>query len=53
MASLVKKIIRGHPYYYIRTCQRVDSKPKIVSQTYLGRADSILARLQAAQASPR
>ena len=47
MASLVKKIIRGHPYYYLRVCQRVDGKPKIVSQTYLGRADSILQRLQA------
>ncbi len=48
MASLVKKIIRGHPYYYLRVCERVDGKPKIVSQTYLGRADSILQRLQAA-----
>ena len=53
MASLVRKIIRGHPYFYIRECQRVDGKPKIVSQTYLGRADTILARLQAAQSPPQ
>ena len=47
MASLVKKIIRGHPYYYARVCKRVDGKPKIVSQTYLGRADKILEKLRA------
>ena len=46
MASLVKKIIRGHPYYYARDCKRVDGKPKIVSQTYLGRADRILEKLR-------
>ena len=47
MASLIKKIIRGHPYYYARVCKRVDGKPKIVSQTYLGRADKILEKLRA------
>ena len=50
MASLIKKIIRGRPYYYARVCQRVDGKPKIVSQTYLGSADRILDKLQAAGA---
>ena len=50
MASLIKKIIRGRPYYYARVCQRVDGKPKIVSQTYLGNADRILEKLQAAGA---
>ena len=50
MASLVKKIIRSRPYYYARVCQRVDGKPKIVSQTYLGNADRILEKLQAAAA---
>ena len=50
MASLIKKIIRGRPYYYARVCQRVDGKPKIVSQTYLGSADRILEKLQAAGA---
>ena len=33
MASIVKKIICGRPYYYARVCKRVDGKPKIVSQT--------------------
>ena len=47
MASLVKKIIRGNAYYYARVSQCVDGQPKIVSQTYLGRADRILEELQA------
>ena len=38
MASITKKVIRGKPYYYARECKRVDGKPKIVWQKYLGRA---------------
>lgn len=43
MVSLVKKDIRGHPYYYARECQRIDGKPKIVWQKYLGKAEDIVA----------
>jgi transposase len=53
MASLTTKTIRGHTYYYARECKRVNGKPKIVSQKYLGRADDIVAALaRAAQAPP-
>ncbi|MGH7428247.1 MAG: IS1634 family transposase [Candidatus Methylomirabilaceae bacterium] len=45
MPSLTKKIIRGKPYYYLRECQRVDGKPKIVSTIYLGPPQTILERL--------
>lgn len=45
--SLHKKIIRGHPYWYARECQRVDGKPKIVWQKYLGRAEDIAAAMGA------
>jgi transposase len=45
MPSLTKKIIRGKPYYYLRECQRVDGKPKIVSTIYLGPPQNILDRL--------
>ncbi len=45
MASLTKKIIRGRPYYYLRECQRVDGKPKIVWQQYLGSAEDLVRRL--------
>jgi transposase len=45
MASLTKKVIRGRGYYYLRECQRVDGKPKIVFQRYLGTVDDVLQRL--------
>src|SRR6267143_4212003 len=45
MPSLTKKIIRGKPYYYLRECQRVEGKPKIVSTIYLGPPQSIRDRL--------
>lgn len=45
MPSLTKKIIRGRPYYYLRECQRVDGKPKIVWQQYLGSPADLVRRL--------
>ena len=45
MASIIKKTIRGRHYYYARECRRVDGKPTIVWQKYLGRADDIIAAL--------
>lgn len=48
MASLTKKIIRGRPYYYLRECQRVDGKPKIIWQQYLGSPAELVQRLAGA-----
>src|SRR3954463_790426 len=45
MASIIQKTIRGRAYYYARECRRVDGKPTIVWQKYLGRADDIIAAL--------
>ncbi len=45
MASLTAKKVNGRTYYYLRECQRVDGKPKIVKQIYLGSADAIAAAL--------
>ena len=45
MVSITKKTIRGKPYYYARECQRIDGKPKIVWQQYLGKADDIVAAM--------
>lgn len=53
MASLVKKTIRGKPYYYARECKRVNGKPKIVWQKYLGRADDIITRCTTAPQAPK
>ena len=42
MAHLHKKIKKGRPYYYIREMARVDGKPKVVNQVYLGSPERIL-----------
>jgi len=42
MASLTKKKVRGHTYWYARECAWVDGRPKIVWQKYLGKADAIV-----------
>jgi len=45
MASLTRKMIRGRPYYYLRECQRVNGKPKIVWQEYIGTPQQLVLRL--------
>jgi transposase len=45
MPSLTEKIIRGRPYYYLRECQRVNGKPKIVWQEYIGTRKQLVQRL--------
>lgn len=53
MASLTKKTIRGKPYYYARECKRVNGRPKIVWQKYLGRPEDIIAAMiQSPAAAP-
>ena len=44
MAHLHRKIKKGRPYYYIREIQRVDGRPKVVSQIYLGSPETIARR---------
>jgi len=41
MAHLHKKIKKGRPYYYVREIRRVNGKPKVVSQIYLGTVENI------------
>lgn len=43
MAHLHKKVKKGRPYYYIREMARVDGKPKVVNQVYLGSVERILS----------
>jgi len=47
MASLYKKVISGKPYWYLRQMGRVDGKPKMVSERYLGSGADIEALLDA------
>lgn len=42
MASIIKKKIRGQIYYYAVESKRVDGKPRIVWQKYLGKVADIL-----------
>src|ERR1035441_82553 len=45
MASIIGKKQGGRTYYYLAESARVDGKPRIVSQRYLGSAAEISARL--------
>jgi transposase len=45
MAYIVGKKQAGKTYYYLTESARVDGKPRIVSQRYLGSAEEVMARL--------
>lgn len=46
MAHLHKKMKKGRPYYYIREIQRVNGKPKVISQIYVGSIENIAKLVQ-------
>ena len=52
MASLQRKIIHGHPYYYLVQSRRLNGRPRPIVLAYLGSADTLLQRLQASSTSP-
>ncbi len=52
MSSIIGKTINGQTYYYAREVARVNGKPKIVSQRYLGKAADIEAAIAGAVAMP-
>jgi transposase len=51
VASLYKKVINGKPYWYLREMARVDGKPKMISERYVGSAADIEALLQLREGS--
>jgi transposase len=51
MASVYPKKINGRTYYYLREMGRVNGKPKLVSERYLGSAEQIVAALDAQEAA--
>ena len=53
MPSLTPKIIDGHTYYYARYCQRIEGKPKIVRQVYLGKIEDLVAAAEGARQPPQ
>ena len=46
MATIQSKTSRGHKYWYIVESKRINGKPRPIVLAYLGKADSLLKRLQ-------
>ena len=42
MATITRRKVKKHTYYYAVECQRVEGKPRLVMQKYLGSADDII-----------
>ena len=49
MSSIIKKRRGGRTYLYAATSARVEGRPRIVEQVYLGAEDEVIARLTAAR----
>ena len=49
MASITKKIKKGRAYYYAVECQRVQGRPRIVWQKYLGTLEAMVRRAEDSQ----
>jgi transposase len=47
VSSIIKKRRGGRTYLYVATSARVDGRPRIVEQVYLGAEDEVIARLTA------
>src|SRR5260221_14359866 len=51
MASLYPKKVGGKTYWYLREMGRVDGKPKMISERYLGSAADIAAAMETREAA--
>jgi len=52
MASIIKKKVKGNSYYYYVESRRVNGKPRIVNQKYLGTAESVLKKATSGSIEP-
>ena len=52
MALIVGKKQDGKIYYYLSESARVNGKPRILSQKYLGSAEESMARLEGSSGDP-
>jgi transposase len=50
---LITKVIHGHPYYYAVRSGRVNGKPRLVEQVYLGKLEDMIARKQGELSAPK
>src|SRR5260370_17574793 len=51
MASVYPKKIGGKTYWYLREMGRIDGKPKMISERYLGTAADIAAAMETREAA--
>jgi transposase len=51
VSSIIKKRRDGRTYLYVATSARVEGRPRIVEQVYLGTEDEVIARLTAGPGS--
>ena len=52
MATMTKRKVKGHMYYYLVGGKWVDGKSRRVKQLDLGRAEQVVARLQGEPPEP-
>ena len=52
MASLQRRFVRGHAYYYLVESRRLKGRPRPIILQYLGSADTLWQRLRQASAPP-
>ncbi len=53
MSHLHRKMKNGRPYYYVREMARVNGKPKVTNQVYLGSLERILEMAKGKANLPR
>jgi hypothetical protein len=49
MASIINKKVKSYKYYYYVESKRVNGKPKLVNQKYLGTAEKVLEKVLLAE----
>ena len=49
MGSIIKKKVKNYSYYYYVESKRVNGKPKLVNQKYLGTAEKVLEKMLLAE----
>jgi len=49
MASIISKKIKNHTYYYYVESKRINGKPKLINQKYLGNAEKMLEKVLLAE----
>ena len=52
MTSIIKKTFKNNSYYYAVKSARVNGKPRIISQVYLGTADNIVKMKKQCESIP-